>query len=129
MIAIESLFEHGKRPAAWALIVAVGFLSLLPGAEINPMRTSMGGQAEHLLAYAVTTLTTMLAYTDRSRFKIVVSLILYAAVLEFLQRYSPGRNSSLEDLTFSATGVMVGLAAFHVIQHLRERHANGGGSR
>jgi VanZ family protein len=129
MIASGSLFEHGKRPMAWALIVAVGLLSLLPGAEVNPIRTNMGGQADHLLAYAVTTVTTMLAYTDRSRFRITVSLILYAAVLEFLQRYSPGRNSSLEDLTFSATGVMLGLAAFHVIQHLRERHANGGGWR
>ena len=119
MKATESLFERGKRAAAWCSIVAIGILSLLPAAEVGPMRTSLGGHMEHLLAYAATTVITAIAYADRSRFKIAFSLILYAASLEYLQRYSPGRLSSLEDLTFSATGVMLGVATVQVLRQLR----------
>jgi VanZ family protein len=122
MKAMGALFEYGKRWAAWCLIAAIGILSLLPGAEVGPIRTSLGGHLEHLLAYTVTTLMTAVAYADHSRFKIALSLILYAGVLEYLQRFSPGRLSSVLDFTFSSTGVMLGVATFHVVRHLREKH-------
>ena len=93
------------------------------------MRTSLGGHMEHLLAYAATTVITAIAYADRSRFKIALLLILYAASLEYLQRYSPGRLSSLEDLTFSATGVMLGVATVQVLRQLRERQTSVSPSR
>jgi len=118
-----ALLEHGKRIAAWCAIVAVGILSLLPGAEMNALRTSMGGHAEHLLVYAATTMMVVAAYVDHSRTKIALSLLLYAAVLEYLQRYSPGRLSSLTDLAFSSLGVFCGLVTFRLIQHLRQRPA------
>jgi VanZ family protein len=121
MKAMEALFEHGKRWAAWGLIAAIGILSLLPGAEVGPIRTSLGGHLEHLLAYTVTTLMTAIAYADHSRFKIALSLLLYAGVLEYLQRFSPGRLSSVLDFTFSSAGVMLGVATFHLVRLLRER--------
>jgi hypothetical protein len=121
MKVTEAIFKQGRRVAAWCCIGAIGIISLLPAAEVAFMRTSLGGHVEHLLAYAATSLITALAYLDHSRFKIAVSLVLYAAVLEFLQRYAPGRFSNLEDLTFSAAGTMLGLAAFHLLQHLRSR--------
>jgi VanZ family protein len=117
-------FEYGQRVAAWCCLGAIGILSLLPAAEVAPMRTGLGGHIEHLLAYAATTLFTAFAYVDHSRFKIGLALTLYVATLEFLQRYAPGRLSSLNDLAFSATGIMLGIATFHVIQHVRARHAS-----
>jgi VanZ family protein len=119
-----SLFERGKRVAAWFCIGVIGILSLLPAAEVAPLRTTMGGHSEHMLTYAVTTLITAIAYLDLSRFKIGGCLVLYAAALEFLQRYSPGRLSSLEDLAFSVTGIMLGLAIFHLTQQVRTRQAS-----
>ena len=116
-----AIFEQGKRVAAWCCIGAIGIISLLPGAEVTPMRTSLGGHVEHLLTYAATSMITALAYLDHSRLKIAACLGLYAAVLEFLQRYAPGRISSFEDLAFSAAGIMLGLAVFHLLQHLRAR--------
>jgi len=116
--------EHGKRVTAWSCIGVIGVMSLLPGAEVAPVRTNMGGHGEHLLTYAVATLITAIAYPHQSRFKIAGCLILYAAVLEFLQRYSPGRLSSFEDLAFSAAGVILGLAIFHLIQQVRTRQAS-----
>jgi hypothetical protein len=123
-----SLFERGKHVVAWFCIGVIGIISLLPGAEVAPLRTSIGGHSEHLLAYAVTTLITAIAYLDQSRFKIGGSLILYAAALEFLQRYSPGRLSRLEDLTFSTAGILLGLAIVHLVQQVRSRQASGGRS-
>jgi VanZ family protein len=120
-----SLFERGKRVAAWVCIAVIGILSLLPAAEVAPLRTSMGGHVEHLLTYAVTSLITTIAYLDRSRFRIAGGLILYAAVLEFLQRYSPGRLSSFEDLAFSTAGIILGLAIFQLVQQVRARQASG----
>jgi hypothetical protein len=119
-----TVFERSQRVAAWCCLAAIAILSLLPGAAVAPVRTSMGGHVEHLLLYAATASITALAYVDHSRFKITLALILYAAALECLQRYSPGRLSSFEDFAFSATGIMLGVAAFHVVRNLRARHAN-----
>lgn len=129
MTAMGSLFERGKRVAAWAALIAIGVLSMLPAAEVSPVRTSMGGHVEHLLVYAAVALLTAAAYVEHSKLKIAASLILYAAALEYLQRYAPGRLSSLLDLTFSTTGVLIGLAIFHVIRLLRERHTRGAAVR
>ena len=123
-----SLFERGKHVVAWFCIGVIGIFSLLPGAEVAPLRTSIGGHSEHLLAYAVTSLITGIAYLDQSRSKIGGCLILYAAALEFLQRFSPGRLSSLEDLTFSTAGIMLGLTIAHLLQQVRSRQASGGRS-
>src|SRR5262245_38452360 len=121
MKVTRASFEHGKRVAAWCCIGAIGIISLLPAADIAPVRTSLGGHVEHLLTYAATSMVTAFAYLEYSRFKLAASLVLYAAVLEFLQRYAPGRLSSFEDLSFSATGILLGLAAFHLLQHVRTR--------
>ena len=116
-----AFFGRGKRAAAWCAIAAIGILSLLPGDEVAPIRSNLGGHFEHVVAYVVTALITAIAYPDHSRFKISLSLMLYAAALEYLQRFSPGRVSSLVDLMFSSTGVMLGIATFQVMRHLRER--------
>ena len=129
MTAIGSLFERGKRVAAWGALIAIGVLSMLPAAEVSAVRTSLGGHVEHLLVYAAVALLTAVAYVQHSKIKIAASLILYAAALEYLQRYAPGRLSSLLDLTFSTTGVLIGLAIFHVIRHWRERHIRGAAVR
>ena len=129
MKVMGSLFESGKRVAAWGALVAIGVLSMLPAAEVSPVRTSMGGHVEHLLVYAAVALLTAVAYVEHSKIKIAASLILYAAALEYLQHYAPGRLSSLLDLTFSTTGVLIGLAIFHVIRLLRERHIRGAAVR
>jgi VanZ family protein len=119
-----ALFQRGQRVAAWSCLGAIGILSLLPAADVAPWRTSMGAPAEHLLAYAATTLITAFAYVDHGRLKITLALILYAAALEYLQRYAPGRLSSFEGLAFSATGIIIGVATVHVIEHIRARRAS-----
>jgi len=121
--------ELGKRIAAWCCIQAIGILSLLPAVEVAPMRTSLGGHVEHLLTYTAAGFITAVAYLDQSRLKIAAWLVLYAAVLEFLQRYAPGRLSRLEDLAFSTAGIVLGVTGFHLLQHLRARQESSNRSR
>ena len=60
-----------------------------------------------------------LAYGDRWR--VIVSLLSYAGVLEFLQRFSPGRASSVVDYLFSATGIGVGIVVFVLLRKLASK--------
>ncbi len=104
------------RLFAWACIVALPILSLVPQAQIE--RTGLGGHAEHVLAYAGTTIAVALAYADRGPVRVLFALLAYGGLLEFLQRFSPGRVSSLDDFTFSATGVLLGMAALLLSKRL-----------
>jgi VanZ family protein len=98
------------RAAAWSCVAAITLLSLLPGEEM--VRTDLGGHAEHVLAYAIAALIVAYAYNNVAPYRVFGALILYAACLEYLQRFSPGRHSRLIDFAFSALGVVVGAAIF-----------------
>ena len=100
--------ERLLRIATWVCVLVVAVLSLLPSQEMA--RTSLGGHVEHALAYAGTTFFAALAYAPRAGAgRPVAGLVVYAGVLEVLQRYSPGRTSAVEDFLASATGVLIGL--------------------
>src|SRR5262249_58177469 len=69
-------------------------------------RTVLGPHAEHFIAYLGTTIVMGLAFQKRPRPDIqCLLLILYAAVLEAGQIYSPGRHASIYDFMFSAARV------------------------
>ena len=121
-INISPGLRTALRLAAWACIAALAILSLAPSIP----RTQLGGHSEHVLAYAGTALITAVAYSERGAFWIGFALIGYAAALEFLQRFSPGRHSSVEDFAFSAAGILVGVVVSIVLgklaQNFRLRH-------
>jgi VanZ family protein len=94
------------RLLAWSSIVLIAVLSLLPAEEM--IRTTLGGHIEHMLAYAAAAFITALAYSRRRLGQIVFALICYAAILEYLQRFSPGRHPAIADWASSSAGVLVG---------------------
>jgi VanZ family protein len=95
------------RIAAWCCILATAALSLLPAENIQ--RSSIGGHVEHVLAYAVTSIFVALAYPAWRLAWILAALMVYAASLEYLQHFSPGRSPSILDFTFSGLGICGGL--------------------
>lgn len=105
------------RAAAWSCIVAITLLSLFPGEEM--VRTDLGGHVEHVLAYSITALIVAYAYNSIAPYQVFGALIVFAACLEYLQRFSPGRHSRLIDFAFSALGVVVGAAIFIIGRKLR----------
>ena len=105
--------KTASRILAWSCILAVAFLSLIPAEQM--LRTGFNGRAEHVLAYAATGFVTGLAFAERGILRIILTLLAYAGGLEYLQRFSPGRISSIEDFMFSGTGVLVGVGALALL--------------
>jgi len=93
--------------ASIGCIIALATLALLP--EKFMTRTTLGGHAEHFIAYLGTAIILGLAFRKSPRLAVqCVLLIMYAAILEAGQLYSPGRHASFQDLAFSSAGVVVG---------------------
>jgi VanZ family protein len=88
-------------------IIALMTLAWLP--EKLMTRTILGGHAEHFIAYLGTSTIMGLAFRKSPRLVMLCALlIIYAAILEAGQLYSPGRHASLQDLAFSSAGAVTG---------------------
>jgi VanZ family protein len=95
------------RAAFIGCIIALATLAWLP--EKVMTRTILGGHAEHFIAYLGTAIIMGLTVRKSPRLAVqCVLLIMYAAILEAGQLYSPGRHASLQDLAFSSAGVVTG---------------------
>jgi VanZ family protein len=95
------------RAAFIGCIIALATLAWLPQKFMT--RTTLGGHAEHFVAYLGTPIIMGLAFRKSPRLAVqCVLLIMYAAILEAGQLYSPGRHASFQDLAFSSAGVVVG---------------------
>lgn len=95
------------RGAAWVAVGLLAAVTLVPAQERPHSGLSSG--LEHVAAYAVTAAAFSFASTAR-RWRILLILCLYAAILEFLQRYAPGRHARFGDFLMSSVGVFVGVS-------------------
>ena len=88
-------------------IISLATLAWLPAQAMT--RTTLGGQAEHLIAYLGTAIVMGLALQKSPRLAVLCALlIVYAAILEAGQMYSSGRHASFQDFAFSSAGVVMG---------------------
>jgi VanZ family protein len=95
------------RAAFIGCIIGLMTLAWLP--EKAMTRTILGGHAEHFIAYLGTATIMGLTFPKNPRLAVLCALlIMYAAVLEAGQLYSPGRHASFQDLAFSSAGVVTG---------------------
>jgi VanZ family protein len=98
------------RIAAVLCIVAIAILSLTP--RENMIRTSLGGHAEHVLAYSICAWFCIVTCDlRRQQIAIFGALVAYAGILECLQLWVPGRHFGLDDFAASAIGVTLGTVA------------------
>ena len=90
-------------------VIALATLAWLPANAMT--RTTLGGHAEHLIAYLSTAMVMGLA-NRTTPWLIAQSLLLigYAAILEAGQLYAIGRQASFQDFAFSSGGVLIGAA-------------------
>lgn len=96
-----------RRAAFIACIFALAILALLPAKAMT--RTALSGHAEHFIAYLGTAIVMGLTFQKSPRLAVqCILLIVYAAVLEAGQLFSPGRHASFQDLAFSSGGVVIG---------------------
>jgi VanZ family protein len=104
-----SLLRTTLRVLTWLCVVLLAVLSLTPGEEIEPLRTDLPGQVEHIIGYAGSAAIAMAGYgSNRGAVRVIGCFWVYAGVLEYLQHFSPGRNPALVDFAASAFGALCG---------------------
>lgn len=95
------------QPAFVGCAALLVVLSWLPSNEM--VRTGVGGRAEHAVAYFGTAIIVALVYREGPRLLVqFLLLVALAGILEFGQRFVPGRTSALLDFAASSTGAAAG---------------------
>jgi VanZ family protein len=106
-LPIETPIPMLWKAAFIGCAIVFAALAWLPANAMT--RTSLGGHAEHLIAYLGA--ATMMGFATRTTPRLVVQCLLligYAAILEAGQFYAVGRQASLQDFAFSSSGVLIG---------------------
>jgi len=102
-----SLVMTSIRVLTWCCLVLLTVLSLLPAQDM--VRTGLPGRVEHFVAYAGSAAIAMAGYgASRGGMQIIGGFWVYAAVLEYLQHFSPGRHAAIGDFAASALGALCG---------------------
>ena len=102
-----SLVMTSIRALTWCCVVLLAILSLLPAQDM--VRTGLPGRVEHFVAYAGSAAIAMAGYgASRGGMQIIGGFWVYAAVLEYLQHFSPGRHPAFKDFAASALGGVCG---------------------
>ena len=102
------------RVFGWLSVGVLIALSVVPG-QHRPQST-LSGEFEHLIAYAVSSGVLGLGYHRAAeRLKILFFLVVLAGCLEITQIWVPGRRSEIIGFAASSTGAALGMlcAALH----------------
>jgi VanZ family protein len=112
--------QKSSRILTWCCVILLAVLSLVPVEDM--VRTGMPGEFEHFVAYAGSASIAVTGYGRRGTVRIVGLFWIYAGVLEYLQRFSPGRHPTIVDFAASAVGAFFGgLAAALLVHRLWKR--------
>lgn len=116
-LAIRLSVSPWLRLVAWLGLISLALVSLMP-AEHAPPRTQLPGQIEHFLAYTCVSALAAFAFKRTIRnWLLAGGFIGYAALLEFSQRWSPGRAASMIDFLGSSAGALVGIGVGMLVLH------------
>jgi hypothetical protein len=85
-------------------VIILAVLSLLPAQ--NVVRTGMPGELEHSVAYAGSASIAIAGYGRGVAVRIVGLFWIYAALLGYLQHFSPGRHPSIGFFAVGARSVV-----------------------
>jgi VanZ family protein len=109
-----SLLDTSLRVLTWCCVILLAVLSLLPDQQM--VRTGLPGRLEHFAAYAGSAAIAMAGYgATRGGMQIIGGFWVYAAILEYLQHFSPGRHPSMSDFAASAHGALCGGLAIALV--------------
>ena len=104
---IEKPLSALLRASFIGCLLMLAVLAWLPGAVMT--RTMLGTHSEHFVAYLGTAISMGLTFQRSPRLTMqCVLLVMYAAILEAGQLYSPGRHASFQDFGYSVAGVVAG---------------------
>jgi VanZ family protein len=106
------------RAAAWLYAGALVCLTLGP-ASIRP-ETPMPHDLEHLAAFGFSGLLFSIGYRSRTAL-VLLAGVGFAALLEFLQIWAPGRHARWIDLAMDTSGFCIGPSVGLILSRVREQ--------
>jgi VanZ family protein len=105
------------RLAGWFCIVVIAGLSI-GSPSLRPV-TFLLHELEHAAIFAMTAFALGLGYPHRAA-QHVVSLTIFAGVVELAQIYAPGRHARLEDFVVDILAACAGIALSSAILSFRK---------
>ena len=109
-----SLVMTSLRALTWCYVALLAVLSLLPAEDMA--RTGLPGWVEHFVAYAGSAAIAMAGYgASRGSMQIIGGFWVYGGILEYLQRFSPGRHPTIADFVASALAALCGGLAIGLV--------------
>jgi len=104
------------RCLGWICVATIAVLSLVPG-SVRP-HVMATGQLEHFVAYAGTATLLAAGYpTKKQLIRISILLPVYAACLETLQIWQPGRTAQMIDVMAGTIGSWIGIVLVLSLHH------------
>jgi VanZ family protein len=89
------------------VVISIGVLSLLP--PKSSLNLGSKDKISHFLAYFILSSNAFLVWRiSRKSFLLIFVLISYGLLLEFCQKFVPGRDSNWLDALANTTGVILG---------------------
>jgi VanZ family protein len=115
-MTIRRLFQI----AGWLCVALIGALSIV-APSLRPV-TILPHDLEHAAIFALTGLALGLGYPNRARLH-MPAMIVFAAVIEIVQLYAPGRHARMIDFVVDALSACAGVALATALTWLRARAA------
>jgi len=109
MIRLEVAF----RAMFWLYFVGLNGLALSPAPYLPPLDIfNWWDKAQHAIGYGTLTVSALLAYPHKPKWKLAALLCIHGCLIEVLQCFSGYRYGDWQDALADGLGVALGLAFF-----------------
>ncbi len=109
MIRLEVTF----RALFWLCFIGLTCLALSPAPYLPPLDIfNWWDKAQHAIGYGNLTVSALLAYPHKPKWKVAALLCIHGCLIELLQYFSGFRYGDWQDALADGLGVVLGLAFF-----------------
>ena len=116
MIRLEVAF----RALFWLCFMSLTGLALSPAPYLPPLDIfNWWDKAQHAIGYGSLTVSALLAYPYKPKWKVAALLCIHGCLIELLQYFSGYRYGDWQDALADGLGVALGLALFVILTRFK----------
>jgi len=105
--------ERAFRAMFWLCFIGLTGLALSPAPYLPPLDIfNWWDKAQHAIGYGSLTVSALLAYPHKPKWKVAALLCIHGCLIEVLQYFSGYRYGDWQDALADGLGVVLGLAFF-----------------
>ena len=107
------LLERAFRALFWLCFIGLTCLALSPATYLPPLDIfNWWDKAQHAIGYGSLTVSALLAYPYKPKWKVAALLCIHGCLIEVLQYFSGYRYGDWQDALADGLGVVLGMAFF-----------------